>query len=508
LAEKTTAIIMTAVESRYFLRINGHPHAGADSEVCDYGTSRNAGYDELGRLIRVNCMNGATPVWGQNFSYDMSDNLSKSVPSGQTGVTWQPGYNSANNRYTLAGATYDANGNLLTDTFHTYVWNQDNHVAQIDTHPKMTYDAFGRMVEKYNGSVYYQKMLSPIGVAAWMQGQTVSQYRVSLPGGDTAVNGTDFERIDYLGNVPFVSSKGRTFVASRLFAPYGETYNDVGNSGYLIFTGDRQDLVAGIYDTPNRELNPTQGRWISPDPAGASWNAYQYSTNPMGETDPSGLSSISCGDGSCQHGWRHIYWGNPGGMPTYGWSAMEDRYGTIQDLAMGNTGVIGNSPSQFVQGGVLLPVGMTPTTGTVTATGYVNGVATPEADQPISLTEALFGIKGIQCTCGDVGNIQGLVGVGTLIYRVFGGKSPLFGKFWTTVDPSRVPDYRGTAGLPEGNSGQLLAQGQVTSTAEGITQSTATAVEAGQTGGLNELIFENPEVQIQIMDVLFMDPPL
>jgi hypothetical protein len=25
LAEKTTAIIMTAVESRYFLRINGHP---------------------------------------------------------------------------------------------------------------------------------------------------------------------------------------------------------------------------------------------------------------------------------------------------------------------------------------------------------------------------------------------------------------------------------------------------------------------------------------------------
>jgi hypothetical protein len=30
LAEKTTAIIMTAVESRYFLRINGHPHIGCN----------------------------------------------------------------------------------------------------------------------------------------------------------------------------------------------------------------------------------------------------------------------------------------------------------------------------------------------------------------------------------------------------------------------------------------------------------------------------------------------
>jgi hypothetical protein len=42
------------------------------------------------------------------------------------------------------------------------------------------------------------------------------------------------------------------------------------------------------------------GRWLSPDPAGASWNAYQYSTNPLVELDPSGLSSIEvgaqCGD--------------------------------------------------------------------------------------------------------------------------------------------------------------------------------------------------------------------
>jgi RHS repeat-associated protein len=116
------------------------------------------------------------------------------------------------------------------------------------------------------------------------------EFRMPLPGGDTAVTGANFYHRDYLGSVPLVSSKGnRTSIAARLFAPYGESYNNVGITGDVNYTGDNQDLVAGTFDTPNRELNPTQGRWISPDPGHASWNAYQYSTNPLGETDQSGL---------------------------------------------------------------------------------------------------------------------------------------------------------------------------------------------------------------------------
>jgi len=38
LAEKTTAIIMTAVESRYFLRINGHPQFAAQLPDIDKST--------------------------------------------------------------------------------------------------------------------------------------------------------------------------------------------------------------------------------------------------------------------------------------------------------------------------------------------------------------------------------------------------------------------------------------------------------------------------------------
>ena len=76
------------------------------------------------------------------------------------------------------------------------------------------------------------------------------------------------------------------------FAPYGEVYDIFGSTAQnqINFTGLTQDVFAGMYDTPNRELQGAQqGRWLSPDPAGAGWNQYAYATNPNSFTDPSGL---------------------------------------------------------------------------------------------------------------------------------------------------------------------------------------------------------------------------
>ena len=269
--------------------VDGINTGAPDSEVCAYGDATHPGYDEIGRLLKVDCWNGATAVWGQDYTYGGAyDNLSKTVPSGQTGTTWTPSYNSANNQY--SSATYDSNGNVKTDTFHTYTWNQDNHPMSVDG-ITTTYDAFGRMVEKYDGTTYQQELMSPVGPVALMTGQTVTQLRVPLPGGATALSGINFEHKDWLGSASFVSNRNRTATVTRLFSPYGEIYNTTGITGDVDFTGDRQDLAVGLYDTPNRELNPS-GRWTSPDPAGDSWNAYAYSTNPMGETDPTGLNNI------------------------------------------------------------------------------------------------------------------------------------------------------------------------------------------------------------------------
>ena len=86
--------------------------------------------------------------------------------------------------------------------------------------------------------------------------------------------------------------------SDRAFAPYGEMYDTFGNtnSNRLMFADLTQDVATGLYDTPNRELAySNQGRWISPDPAGAGWNQYAYSTNPNSAVDPSGLWAIPGG---------------------------------------------------------------------------------------------------------------------------------------------------------------------------------------------------------------------
>jgi RHS repeat-associated protein len=270
------------------LAITDGVNAGG-TQTCNYGTSSTPGYDELGRLVSVDC--GAT-TWQQTFSYDGFNNLTKTVPTGGTGAAWMPGYNLANNNE--LGSTYDSNGNLLTDTFHTYTWDQNNKVKSLaDAGITLTYDAFGNMVEKNTSGVYTQMLYSPIGRVATMSGQTVTQWLLPAPGGVKAATGIQFWHADWLGTVRFASGKnGRNVVSDKAYAPYGEVYKAVvGGSVANSFTGDLQDIVAGTFDTPNRELNPNQGRWISPDPAHSGWNAYAYTTNPLSATDWSGLGA-------------------------------------------------------------------------------------------------------------------------------------------------------------------------------------------------------------------------
>lgn len=77
------------------------------------------------------------------------------------------------------------------------------------------------------------------------------------------------------------------------YASYGEVYNTfLGSTIEWMFTGDLTELDSGyLFDTPNREFaGKNQGRWLSPDPAGAEWNQYAYATNPLSSADPSGLA--------------------------------------------------------------------------------------------------------------------------------------------------------------------------------------------------------------------------
>jgi RHS repeat-associated protein len=275
------------------------------TQTCKYGDPANsvAGYDDLGRLIKADC--GAS-VWQQNFSFDAFGNLTK---TGSVSWACPTCYDANTNRYnsTLSPLiTYDANGNLLTDTFHTYTWDIEGHSATFDSSACgtngtcVTYDAFGRIAEKNVAGAYTQILYSPVGKLAVMNSQTLVNAYITLPGGETyniAPGYTRFWHKDWLGTVRLSSKKdNRTVDYDRAFAPFGEAYKNFGSTTNYDLTGDTQDTIAGTFDTMYRELHPSQGRWVSPDPAGLSvvdaanpqtWNRYAYvRNNPLNFVGP------------------------------------------------------------------------------------------------------------------------------------------------------------------------------------------------------------------------------
>jgi RHS repeat-associated protein len=182
----------------------------------------------------------------------------------------------------------------------------------------MTYDAFGRMAEKLDAGVYNQFLYGTSGsLLARMNGQSVVSVRVPLLQSWAVYSATNtfhhYEHLDWLGNSRLSSNQSRQMVSDIAYAPFGEAYASTSSSG-VSFTGMRSDVAAvsgsttdGLYDFLARELPPTQGRWLSPDPAGSaavslanpqSWNRYGYVTNnPLIMADPLGLVNdcVACG---------------------------------------------------------------------------------------------------------------------------------------------------------------------------------------------------------------------
>jgi len=264
------------------------PFNALDAQTCTYV------YDDMARASSVSC----GTKWAQTFTYDRYGNITKSGS-----LAWQPGYNAANNHYTLAGVTYDLNGNLTYDTFHNYTWDAAGHMISADA-VGLTYDALGRLVEENNSGVYTEYVYALGKKIALMTGQTLSKAYIPLPGGTqvkyTSSGISTYRVPDWLGSLRIGSNPNRTFAWGLAFAPFGERYASSGTPAWT-FTGQTEDTASGLYDFLYRELHNGQGRWISPDPAGSgaatngdpqSWNRYTYArNNPLSFTDPLGLTT-------------------------------------------------------------------------------------------------------------------------------------------------------------------------------------------------------------------------
>jgi RHS repeat-associated protein len=280
------------------------PFNSANAQTCTYL------HDDLGRVgtpvgSSANSVDCGTTTWQQKFTYDRYGNITKSGS-----LNWSPGYDPATNHITLGGSIYDGNGNLTYDLFHHYTWDGNGKLITVDNVPgtaNLTYDALGNQVEKNVGGVYTQYVYASDRKLAQMNGQTLTKAYVPLPGGTQALYAPNLGRYripDWLGSIRIESKSDRTWVWSGALAPFGERYAEAGVTSSHTFTaGHNQDTAPDLYDAPAREDHPSQGRWISPDPAGLSavsftnpqtWNRYAYVlNNPVTQIDPLGL----CGRG-------------------------------------------------------------------------------------------------------------------------------------------------------------------------------------------------------------------
>ncbi len=285
------------------------PFNTPDTQNCTYS------HDDLARIATASCGS----IWGQIFNYDVFGNISKSVPTGSTGVSWQPTYThgttNTNQYFSLPGftPTYDANGNLLTDSFHTYTWDAEGKMLSLDS-IVLTYDALGRMVEQNQSGTYFQIVYSPQGKKlAIMKAQVIQQAFVPLPGKTKAEylswGLSHYRHPDWLGSSRLESSTTHAIIQSVAYDPYGVPYAQLsGGNGELSFTGQNKDTAWLNYDFIDRQYDPTQGRWLSPDRAGLaavdpaspqSWNRYAYvMNNPLAMVDPFGDDSCYDGNGN------------------------------------------------------------------------------------------------------------------------------------------------------------------------------------------------------------------
>lgn len=89
------------------------------------------------------------------------------------------------------------------------------------------------------------------------------------------------------------------------------------------------------------------------------------------------------------------------------------------------------------------------------------------------------------------------------VYRLFGGKAKQARMSWTTIDPRAIANPRDALGLPNENTGEWLAIGDLRDNV-GVLHRRALPLD-GNEGGAPELLVPSPTVQIVISEVVRME---
>ena len=220
------------------------PFNSADNQTCSYS------HDDLIRIASVNC--GAA-TWQQNFTYDPFGNITKTVPAGGTGNSFQPTYSAATNHISNVGGftpTYDSDGDVTNDGINTYAWDARGNATTVDG-VVLSYDALDLMIDQNRSGAHTQVIYTPTGEKfALMSGQTLQKAFFALPGGGIATYNSSgllyYGHSDHLGSIRVASTPSRTISFGR--HTHRSAKPTLLGTTDPAFTGQRQDTSAGLYD--------------------------------------------------------------------------------------------------------------------------------------------------------------------------------------------------------------------------------------------------------------------
>ncbi|MBA3948198.1 MAG: RHS repeat-associated core domain-containing protein, partial [Herpetosiphonaceae bacterium] len=166
---------------------------------------------------------------------------------------------------------YDANGNMLQDSLHTFTFNADNQPTTISYGSQTesySYDAEGTRVTRTTSSgttAYIGDLLeADVGQNVVRRLYTFNG-RVWAQRTVTATSNTvQYLQSNYLGSVVGITDASGTLVDTMRYSPWGEQRNLTMSETTLNYTGQHWDSTALIYDHA-RYYNPAWGRFMSPD---------------------------------------------------------------------------------------------------------------------------------------------------------------------------------------------------------------------------------------------------
>ncbi len=256
----------------------------SDGDVTSDNDSANGAwtyqYDPMNRLVQANCGTSGGCAGdsipdgnGLSFVYDRFGNLWQTnyVNGGQAGaqVTFAGGTNR------IDGGSYSPEGDLLGDGSHSYAYDAENRLENVDGGATASYSYFPsgqRATKTTGGNTYWYlydesgQQLAKLNTSGVLQrGEIFAGNRHLATYATLPSVSTYFVHSDWLGTTRSLSDMSGHRDWSAGSWPFGQEFGTTQNPSSLFFTGKQHDFESGLDYFGARYDSSSYGRFMTLD---------------------------------------------------------------------------------------------------------------------------------------------------------------------------------------------------------------------------------------------------